>query len=599
MGNLDKVAPGQRIRSLPANDWNVFVDAARAFQSGKLQERFDGELPELSPVVVLIKNTTGTNLPRYAILGIAGPVSDPQTQPDEFRHQIVLVGVTPTEDHCGRFVILKDDIPDGFVGEAVIAGACLAKVLVSSGQEDFSFANILPGDTSVLSARVIGGARILWRESGVGTKWAVVRLADVPQAIVHFQLQADLVLGGSALASILTWNGSSWSPSGATILVNDWYTNPGMWQAYVGYRGLALKNACLDRYDIIWMETPARSIEFQLTENMGYSIAGQAAAVVTDYYLQGKYPGSPLFVFDAQANYRRALAGAKGKARWNDRWLRYEIVECNQMAIALACKLGYDMCSNHADGTLTGHTVLTFPPYGQTPNPLPGSARNYYHLAGRTGDWCLVLWDEDLGGWSIAQVQHHEIEVPIKFRYYQGKLQAKHRKIAVMYCEDETDWRDEITLVESEFVDAVRFTGCDGSGSSGGGGGTGDSGSGGSSGSGCGSIEYHTVKGYFFEPPTPQTWKNVLTFQEQVVLAHAAGSGNCITFQEVTVCTPCIGPADSTSVCATVTTTCTCQCNCNCDSGGSGGYSGGDSGGSGSSGNCACSCHASSNINFG
>jgi hypothetical protein len=75
-------------------------------------------------------------------------------------------------------------------------------------------------------------------------------------------------------------------------------------------------------------------------------------------------------------------------------------------------------------------------------------------------------------------------------------------------------------------------------------------------------------------------------------LVAAAGSGNCIVFQEATVCSPCIGTADTTRVCATVGTSVTCQCTC----------SGGDSGGgSGSYSDCSCSCvcQASSSIIFG
>jgi hypothetical protein len=504
------------------------------------------------------------------------------------------------------------------VGEAVIAGACLVRVNVPQDGEEFQFANIAPGNTATLQARVIGGSRILWRESGSGTKWAVVRLGDVPQAIVHFQLQADLELGRSAEAAILSWDGTQWVPSDTAITVHDWYTTPGMWQAYNGFKGLALKNACLERYEIVWMETPARSIEFVLNYAM---YAGQALATVTNYYLQGKQPASTVIVYDAQNNYRRALPGAQGKARWNDQQRRYEVVECDQMAIALACQLGSDMCAGSSEGSLTGHTVLTFPPYGQSPAPVPGVARNHYHLAGRAGDACLVLWDEDAENWVIIQVAHHQIEVPIKYRYYNGNLQAKHRKIAVMYCEDETDWRDEIPLVEAEFVDEVRFTGCDQSG--GGGGGDAGGGAGGSpgetggdtpaaaqssSGGGCGSIEYHTVKAWFFEPPKPAAWKNVLTFQEQAVLVAAAGGGSCITFQEVTVCTPCVGPGDTSQVCANVKTTvdcqCSCSCNCDCNCGDSGGYypaSGGGSGGGSCSCSCSCTCtcQANSVITFG
>ena len=59
MSNLEKVTPGQRIRSLPAGDWNAFVDAARFLQGEQLNQAAEGELPEFSPVVVLVKNTTG------------------------------------------------------------------------------------------------------------------------------------------------------------------------------------------------------------------------------------------------------------------------------------------------------------------------------------------------------------------------------------------------------------------------------------------------------------------------------------------------------------------------------------------------------------
>lgn len=196
---------------------------------------------------------------------------------------------------------------------------------------------------------------------------------------------ADLVRGGWATAKQLDWTGAAWVP-GKDIVVYDWYTNPGMWQGYAGYRGLAIdRPGTSNQFEIIWMETPARSIEFQLTQNMGYAGAGQALATVTNYYLQGKNPGATVTVHDSQGNYPRALAGAKGKARWNDRLRRYEIVECNQMAIALACTLAYDMCSGTATGTLSGHIVLTFPPYGQAPNPLPTTARNYHHLARSNG----------------------------------------------------------------------------------------------------------------------------------------------------------------------------------------------------------------------
>jgi hypothetical protein len=73
----------------------------------------------------------------------------------------------------------------------------LAKITVPQGGEDLDIANIAPGNTATLEAKVIGGARILWRirapeRSGASYAWRT------SQAIVHFQLLGDLMLGGCA-----------------------------------------------------------------------------------------------------------------------------------------------------------------------------------------------------------------------------------------------------------------------------------------------------------------------------------------------------------------------------------------------------------------
>jgi len=245
--------------------------------------------------------------------------------------------------------------------------------------------------------------------------------------------------------------------------------------------------------------------------------------------------------------------------------------------------------------------VLTFPPYGQAPNPLPATARNYYHSRGAAaiGASCCGTRTSTIGHRSGRA---HEIEVPIKYRYYDGYLQAKHRKIAVMYCEDETDWRNEIKLEEAEFRrrrPLHRLRERSGGGGTGGGTGTspGETGgtgggtpaaaqSGGSSG-GCGSIRVPHREGLLLRTTQAAGVEERAHVPEQAVLVAAAGAGSCITFQEITVCTPCIGPGDTSQVCANVETkvdcVCSCSCSCNCGDSGGGGYpsSGGDSGGGG------------------
>jgi hypothetical protein len=48
MPSLEKVSPGQRIRSLPASDWNAFVDAARELRGEQLEQIADSGLPGFS-----------------------------------------------------------------------------------------------------------------------------------------------------------------------------------------------------------------------------------------------------------------------------------------------------------------------------------------------------------------------------------------------------------------------------------------------------------------------------------------------------------------------------------------------------------------------
>ncbi len=104
--------------------------------------------------------------------------------------------------------------------------------------------------------------------------------------------------------------------------------------------------------------------------------------------------------------------GAKGPARWNDRDERYEIVHCNQQAILLTATLDDDLCPDQSTAQLSdgSHAVMTFPPYGQEPDPLPNTAKNYFDLAGKSGDICLLVWDESLADWAIVQIRHHKRE---------------------------------------------------------------------------------------------------------------------------------------------------------------------------------------------
>ena len=156
------------------------------------------------------------------------------------------------------------------IGRGIVSGVTICRVWADAEAQEYQFAEAEQGVTNYLRMVESGSAQVLWREAGTGLKWAIVRLGnhDEDQRLIHFELTDELQLGGYAPAKQLEWTGGTWLP-GKDITVIDWYTSPSMWQGYAGYRGLALdRPGTENQFDIVWMETPARSIEFQLTQNM-------------------------------------------------------------------------------------------------------------------------------------------------------------------------------------------------------------------------------------------------------------------------------------------------------------------------------------------
>ncbi|MCG3177995.1 MAG: hypothetical protein BIFFINMI_00318 [Phycisphaerae bacterium] len=173
MSQLAKVKPGDPLR-IPAATFNAFVDAAEDLRR-RQHDQFTSMQPVGSQTVIVpIKNNSGGDLGRFAVLGIDSPVFTPADNEDGFKNRIALVGVTPVAPtHLGRFAILLEPVANGRIGQAAVAGVCVAKVEVQA--EDDGFADISDGSTASLASGPSGAATILWKETGTGEKWAVVR----------------------------------------------------------------------------------------------------------------------------------------------------------------------------------------------------------------------------------------------------------------------------------------------------------------------------------------------------------------------------------------------------------------------------------------
>ena len=170
-----KVQTGQPL-AIPAEAYNAFIDAASDFQSRQRSRTQDAKQGFRQTGIVRLKNESGSDRDRFAVLGVDGPIISPDDNLDSFRNEVTLVGVVPaSEDHTGRYAILLEPIRTGGIGSAVVAGVAIVKVDVK--EECHAFAEIAGGQTTHLQSGTKGSAVILWKETGSGVKWAVVRIA--------------------------------------------------------------------------------------------------------------------------------------------------------------------------------------------------------------------------------------------------------------------------------------------------------------------------------------------------------------------------------------------------------------------------------------
>jgi hypothetical protein len=178
---MERVSPGDRFKP-SAHDWNELGELVR---SRKMQVNGGGGesgLVEQGVTVIQVKNESGEDLQRRSILGLGEPLALPTGDDlDKFKNQRVFRGAKPTTDHLGKFVILLESLAKDAIGDALLVG--LSQVQISVDDEQHDRADVEPDELTRLKSRPDGAARILWKESGTGTKWALVCLGPPPARI--------------------------------------------------------------------------------------------------------------------------------------------------------------------------------------------------------------------------------------------------------------------------------------------------------------------------------------------------------------------------------------------------------------------------------
>jgi hypothetical protein len=173
-----RVHSGEQLE-IAADAYNAMLAASLQAKKRRANSAPAARNDPLPGTTLLVKNASGDALGRFAILGIDDAVIAPSDSLTGFQETVAVSGVIPGAAHYGKFCILAEPIDDNAVGRAYVAGACPVQVNVINAEHEFADIDLAGSSTDrLLSNRFKGGARILWKESGTGVKWAIVRIAE-------------------------------------------------------------------------------------------------------------------------------------------------------------------------------------------------------------------------------------------------------------------------------------------------------------------------------------------------------------------------------------------------------------------------------------
>jgi len=174
-----KVQPGDRMR-ISADAYNAFVEAAQAYRDGRQGQGREISHQVRSSGIVRVRNDSGSAVGRFGVLGVDAPAITPTSSLSGFQNHLVLSCSTPASAHAGRFVVLLEPIPAGRIGRAMAGG--VVQVQIDVTDSGHGFAEVKNSDPAKLASGATGSAVILWKESGTGTKWAIIRIGGGDKA---------------------------------------------------------------------------------------------------------------------------------------------------------------------------------------------------------------------------------------------------------------------------------------------------------------------------------------------------------------------------------------------------------------------------------
>ena len=198
---LKKVQSGDPL-VFPAQTFNAFIDAAKDYQQRQRNLGSDQQHATRQTGIVPIRNDTTADLERFDIVGLDAPIILPTDNEDEFKNRAMLVGVKPQlPQHWGQFAVTLEPVAAGKVGMGCVSGVVPGRINV---EHESHFRADIEHDSVKLKSGHHGGAEILWKESGTGLKWALLKVGIAEPLGITFIVRLEQVEGEAGINGAAT-----------------------------------------------------------------------------------------------------------------------------------------------------------------------------------------------------------------------------------------------------------------------------------------------------------------------------------------------------------------------------------------------------------
>ena len=121
MSKLKKVLPVQSLK-ISAAAYNLFVDAANDYLQRRLRLGGGASGFQRPAGIISVKNNSGSDQLRFAVLGLDEPIYSPTDNEEEFKNNPSMKAVAPSMAHVGRFVVLQEPLAISAIGRGMVTG---------------------------------------------------------------------------------------------------------------------------------------------------------------------------------------------------------------------------------------------------------------------------------------------------------------------------------------------------------------------------------------------------------------------------------------------------------------------------------------------